>query len=440
MFTWLGKLLNLLPPTRTPTYQGLFFGRGAGMPVNPSTVLTHATVWACTRIISETISTLGWHVMNNKPDGTRERSLTDKLLWILNSQANPEMTAFTWRETALLHAMIYGNHYSEIERDGGGRPVALWPIDLLRTDVQIRRSESGSMVYRATPENGDARDIAQANMIHLHGLGSDGLYGLSVIQLARRSIGSGLAMGEFGANFFANGAHVGIALKHPGKLSEPAKDNLKKSFNAAYAGPQNVAKTFVLEEGMELERLSMTMLDAQFLESRAFDVLEICRWFRVPPHKVADLQRATFSNIEHQAIEFVTDTILPWCRRLEQEVDIKLIGYGLQGIKSTRLNIDTLLRGDVTSRFNAYEKGRLGGWLSANDVRRLENMAPIENGDIYLQPMNYMEAGEERPTTGAAAAPAEDPEDTTDATTSATAPEDSAVTVLRTPPWRRAHG
>jgi HK97 family phage portal protein len=439
MFDWIRKLVNLVPQPRTPTYQGLFYGRNAGMVVNPATILTHATVWACARIISETIATLGWHVMNNKPDGTRERSLNDKLIRLLNSQANPEMTAFTWRETALLHAMIYGNHYSEIVRDGGGRPIELWPLDPVRTPVTIKHNDAGELRFCVSAEDYE-REIPAANMLHVHGLGSDGHYGLSVLQLARRSIGSGLAMGEFGANFFANGAHVGIALKHPGKLSEQAKDYLKKSFNAAYSGPTNVAKTVVLEEGMELERLSMTMLDAQFLESRAFDVLEICRWFRVPPHKVADLQRATFSNIEHQAIEFVTDTILPWCRRLEQEVDIKLIGYGLQVTKSTRLNIDTLLRGDVMSRFNAYEKGRLGGWLSANDVRRLENMGPIENGDIYLQPMNYMEAGEERPTTGAAAAPAEDPEDTTDATTSATAPEDSAVTVLRTPPWRRAHG
>jgi HK97 family phage portal protein len=366
------------------------YGKGAGMVVSQNTALNLAGVWACVRIISETIATLGWHIVENRPDGTRQRITNSQNDWLLNIAANPEMTAFSWREVALAHALLLGNHYSEIERDIGNRPRNLYPLPIGTVDPM--RSETGELVYRVWSDDG-FRIVPARNMIHIHGLGWDGLVGSSVLEVARRSLGAGLAMDEFGANFYGNGAHIGAALKHPGKLSDAAKDYLKASFKEAYSGAGAAFKTVVLEEGMDIAKLTMSMVDAQFLESRKFHIQEICRWFRVPPHKLADLERATFSNIEHQAIEFVQDTILPWCRRLEQEIDLKLFSDRRQGAVSTRLNIDTLLRGDIVSRFNAYEKGRLGGWLSANDVRRLENLNPIENGDIYLQPLNYAEAG-----------------------------------------------
>jgi len=364
--------------------------RAAGVWVTEDTAMQFSAVWSCVRIISETIATLGWHIVTEQPDGSRQRESGSPLDRMLNAMANPEMTAFTWRETAIAHCLLWGNHYSEIVRDNRGMPVALYPIDPAR--VLMTRDSEDQVIYRITG-NGDAlADLAAQNVLHIHGLGFDGSVGLSVVGYARQSIGVGLALDEFGSSFYANGAHIGTALRHPGKLSKDAKTALREGFNAAYSGSSSAFKTVVLEEGMDIARMQMSMVDAQFIESRKFAISEICRWFRVPPHKVADLDRATFSNIEHQAIEFVSDTILPWCRRLEQEVDSKLIG---QWRRTTRLNIDTLLRGDIASRYAAYDKGRIGGWLSANDIRRMENMNPIAHGDIYLQPLNYIEAGTE---------------------------------------------
>lgn len=401
---WWQNLLALVPRPK-PDSPMPAWGRGAGMLVNEATALNSAAVWSCVRIISETVATLGWHVIDNGRDGSRKRIIGTPVDWMLNSQANAEMTAFTWRETALCHVLLTGNHFSEIQRDGGGRPIGLWP--LAPGSVKIERNAGGELFYIINAGTQGEATLEARNVLHIHGLGWDGTTGFSVLTVARRSIGAALAQDEFGANFYRNGAHFGAALKHPGKLSENAKDYLKASLKDAFSGAENAFKTLVLEEGMDIAKLTMSMVDAQFLESRKFQVSEICRWFRVPPHKVADLDRATFSNIEHQSIEFVQDTILPWCRRLEQEVDLKLIGDRRQGAISTRLNIDTLLRGDIVSRFNAYEKGRLGGWLSANDVRRLENLNPIPNGDLYLQPMNYIEAGTEMPEPKPAPAPAE---------------------------------
>jgi HK97 family phage portal protein len=383
-----GRIVDALRRPRIEAPAPVFM-RVAGVTVSEDSALRFGAVWSCVRIISETIATLGWHVVRENLDGTRERVIDSPLDRMLNAQANAEMTAFSWRETALAHCLLWGNHYSEIRRDFAGRPVALFPIH--PASVVPERNADGALTYRVRQETDADVVLPARDVLHIHGLGFDGVVGLSVVDYARQSIGVGLALDKFGASFYENGAHVGMALRHPGKLSPQAKDTLKAGIQEAYSGPTKAFKTVVLEEGMDITKLSMSMVDAQFLDSRKFQISEICRWFRVPPHKVADLDRATFSNIESQAIEFVQDTILPWCRRLEQEVDAKLIG---QWKTSTRLNIDTLLRGDIAARYGAYEKGRLGGWLSINDVRRLENMNPIEaGGDVYLQPMNYVEAG-----------------------------------------------
>lgn len=366
-------------------------GRGAGMAVNVDSALAHATVWACVRIISETIATLGWHITRDLPNGERDRVTGTPLDWLLNVQPNPEMTSFTWRELVLVHALMSGNHYSEIQRDAMGRPIWLWPLDPERCWPD--RDSTGALIYRYYRQQGGIETLPARNVLHIHGLGWDGLSGYSVISVASRSLGSGIALDEHGANFFRNGAHLGLIFEHPKALSQTAWDRLQASI-AERTGPGNSFKTLIAEEGMKPAKFQMSMIDAQFLESRKFQVSEICRWFRVPPHKVADLERATFSNIEHQAIEFVQDTILPWCKRLEQEVDLKLFGVARQGNVHTRLNVDTLLRGDIKSRFEAYGQARQWGWLSVNDIRRLENSNGIgEDGDIYLQPSNMVEAG-----------------------------------------------
>jgi HK97 family phage portal protein len=390
-------------------------GRSADRYVDPDVAMTYATFWACVRLISEQIATLSWHVLRDLPNGDRERE-RGPIDWLLNVQANPEMTAFSWRETVVAHLLTVGKHYSEIQRDTMGRPIWLWPLDPARVTPE-RDAVTNALQYRVYGADGSSTVIAARDMFAPHGLGWDGITGKSVVQMAARSIGAGLTMDEYNASFYANGTHLGLVLEHPKALSEGARERLKKDISDRTGG-RGAFKAIVAEEGLKLSKATMTMTDAQFLESRKFQRSEICTWFRVPPHKIGDLEKATFSNIEHQAIEFVVDTLLPWCRRLETEVDIKLFGMQRQGKVYTRLNIDTLLRGDMKSRYDAYGVGRQWGWLSVNDILRLEGRNGIgEQGDIYLQPVNMVEAGTEVPAAAPAApaaipAPEEEPKPT----------------------------
>lgn len=376
-------------------------GRSADRFVDADVAFTYATFWACVRLISEQIATLSWHVLEDKPNGDRER-VKGPMDWLLNVQANPEMTAFSWRETVLAHLLTVGAHYSEIQRDTMGRPIWLWPIDPARVTPQ-RNETTNELEYRVWGADGSSTIVAARNMFAPHGLGWDGVTGKSVVSMAARSIGAGLTMDDYNASFYANGTHLGLVLEHPKTLSPQAKENLTKAIGERTGG-KGAFRAIVAEEGLKLSKATMSMTDAQFLESRKFQRSEICTWFRVPPHKIGDLEKATFSNIEHQAIEFVVDTLLPWCRRLETEVDIKLFGIQRQGKVYTRLNIDTLLRGDMKSRYDAYGVGRQWGWLSVNDILRLEGRNGIgPDGDIYLQPVNMVEAGAPLPGPAASA-------------------------------------
>ncbi len=366
-------------------------GRAADRFVDADVAMTYATFWACVRLISEQIATLSWHVLRDLPNGDRERE-KGAMDWILNVQANTEMTAFSWRETVVAHLLTVGAHYSEIQRDNSGRPIWLWPIAPGRV-LPERNESTNDLQYRVWGADGSSTVIEARNMFAPHGLGWDGITGKSVVAMAARSIGAGLTMDEYNASFFANGTHLGLVLEHPKSLSEAARERLKKDISER-SGGKGAFKAIVAEEGLKLSKATMTMTDAQFLESRKYQRSEICTWFRVPPHKIGDLEKATFSNIEHQAIEFVVDTLLPWCKRLETEVDIKLFGMQRQGKVYTRLNIDTLLRGDMKSRYDAYGVGRQWGFLSVNDILRLEGRNGIgSDGDIYLQPVNMVEAG-----------------------------------------------
>jgi HK97 family phage portal protein len=393
IYTVASSVWNLVARPR-PSSRIIWPGTSGGVYVSQDVALQLAAVWRCVHILAETISTLGWHIIDEAPDGSRKRETGGALPWLLNVQANPEMTAFTWRELVMNHVLLWGNHYSEIQRDRSGRPIWIWPLD--PQAVSLDRNETGQLIYKVY--GASPAIISPNDMIHVKGMGYDGLIGYSVIRFAAQSMGMSYSMEQFGSAFFHNGAHLGLILEHPGTLSPASRDNLLKSLDEKYRGGRNAFKALIAEEGMKLNKASMPLVDAQFLESRQNQVPEICRWFGVPPHKVGDLSRATFSNIEHQAIEFVQDSILPWCRRLEQEVDLKLIGFRRQGNVYTRLNIDTLLRGDFASRMVGYTAGRNGGWYSPNDIRRLEGMDPLgPEGDIYLQPLNMVPLGTKPP-------------------------------------------
>lgn len=388
---WMQKLWNLVAPAPL-RFTGPLAARGGGMLVNTDTALGLSTVWGCVNAITGAIAPLEWCEMQTQPDGTNKEVRTN-VNWLLNKQANPEMTAFSWRELAIVQVLLVGNHYSEIERDNMGRPIWLWP---LRPEyVQPDRDVDGKLVYRVWGSTGGETILSSANVIHIKGLGWDGLVGHSVISMARRTIGAALAMDEYWSKFYENGTHLGLIFEHPRKLTPDAKSLFEKSLTERFTGPQKAFRAMVTEEGMKLSKATMTMVDAQFNESRRSMATDICKWFRVPPHKVAELDRSTNNNIEHQSIEFVQDAVAPMCRRLEQECDIKLYGRTAQRSMYTKLDTDPLLRGDLLSRYTAYEKGRNGGFLSADDIREMEDRNPLPdgNGDIYLQPLNFVEAG-----------------------------------------------
>lgn len=301
------------------------------------------------------------------------------------------MTSFVFRETLMSHLLIWGNAYAQIIRDGAGRVLALYP--LLPNKVDVQRDEKGEIYYvysRNTEENpnfkqyGDIK-LKKEDVLHIPGLGFDGLIGYSPIAMAKNAVGMTLACEEYGASFFANGANPGGVLEHPGVLKDPSK--VRESWNAVYRGTNNAHKIAVLEEGMKYQQIGIPPEEAQFLETRKFQINEIARLYRIPPHMVGDLEKSSFSNIEQQSLEFVKYTLDPWVIRWEQSLQKALLLPGEKGKYFIKLNVDGLLRGDYQSRMNGYSIGRQNGWLSANDIREMEDLNPLsdeEGGNLYL--------------------------------------------------------
>lgn len=358
----------------------------AGQRVDEDRALRYSAIWACVRVISESIAVLPWQLFRKEENGRTE--VTNDLAWMLQVRPNDEMSPFAFKELMSRRALLGGNAYAEIARDQMGRPAALWPI-LPERVCPERDPTSGEIYYRVNDVNGDTVLLDANDVFHLKGPGGDGIVGYSVIRMASEAIGLGLAMQEFGASFFGNGAHVGGALFHPKSLSDLARKNLEQSLHKS-AGRRSALSLRVFEEGMKYERIGIPPEDAQFLESRNFQVRDIARWYRVPPHKIADLSDAKWANIEQQAIDFVGDAIVPWVTRIEQEANIKFFGRNNRGTMYTKLNVSALLRGDQKARYDSYAVGRQWGWLNANDVRGLEDMNPLPKGqgDQYLVPAN----------------------------------------------------
>ncbi len=353
--------------------------------VNEFVALNYSAVFLATRIISETLACAPWHVFRRIAENERERLIDHPVDYLLSVQANPETDAFSWVRTVGGHLCTWGNHYSEIERNGSGQPVALWQISPER--VKPFRRENGSIAYRVKdPDGGRFVDIPARDMFHAKGLGFDGLVGYSPLRLAREAISLGLSAERFGESFFDNDARSSLALTHPGRLDREVQERLRDSISEQHAGPVNAWKPLVLEEGMDVKTLSVPGKDAQFLETRSFQVVEIARWYRIPPHKLMELSKATFSNIEEQNREFATDAILPWARSLESEARIKLIGS--DRALFTKLNLNGLMRGNMDARSSFYNTMTNIGAITPNEVRAFEDMNPIEGGDERVIPKN----------------------------------------------------
>lgn len=366
-----------------------------GVKVNEDTALTLGSVWACVRVIAESLSGLPWLVYRRRRDGGRDLQNDHPLNWILDIQPNPEMTAFTFRETMLAHVLTWGNAFAEIERSAAG-PTWLWPITPDR--VEVHRI-NGDIWYEVSNEGAPPTWLSSDEMLHIRGLGFDGLVGYSVIKMAARSVGLGIAIDEASSQLFSNDSTPGGVLKHPGRLSDTARANLIESWQKRHGGPYNRRKVAVIEEGMDWVQTGLPPEDSQLIQQRQFTATEICRWFRVPPHKIADLSRATFSNIEHQSIEFVEDTLRPWAERLESEANVKLFGRNNRGTLETIIDLEERKRGDTASRSAYYVAMFDRGILSINEVRQRENLNPIgPDGDKRFVPMNMVlldKAGEE---------------------------------------------
>lgn len=369
----------------------------AGVTVTPEAAMTSSAVAACVRVIAESIASLPVHIYERSGDG-RRRVRDEPLVWMIENEPNRIMSSFTLRETMMAHALVWGNAYAIILRDGAGRPTELLPV--VPHGVRVRKAPAGTLVYDFwidSPAGNIFGSFDQANVIHVPGLAFDGITGISPIRYAARAIGLSIAAETFGAALFGNSSMPAGYIKLAEKLTSEQISRLRESWYSAYGGLANANKTAVLFGGAEFQRISIPPNEAQFLETRRFQVAEIARWYRVPLHMIGDLERATFSNIEHQSTDFVVHTLRPWLTRLEQEFNRKLFPSDSEtnrpASRYLEFNVDGLLRGDVKTRGDYYVRGRQWGWLSANDIRRLENMEPIENGDVYLSPLNMVEAG-----------------------------------------------
>ena len=371
-------------------FRYLFGTSTSGKNVNEFTAMQTTAVYACVRILSETLAALPLQLYRYTPGG-KERVYDHPLYHLLHDEPNPEMTSFIFRETLMSHLLIWGNAYAQIIRDRLGRVQGLYP---LRPDkMTVCRDESGQIYYiytKTSDENPAIKPYGQVplrkdEVLHIPGLGFDGLVGYSPIAMARNAVGMTMACEEYGASFFANGASPSGVLEHPGVLKDPAK--VRDSWNAVYQGSANAHKVAVLEEGMKYQQIGIPPEEAQFLETRKFQLNEIARLYRIPPHMIGDLEKSSFNNIEQQSMEFVKYTLDPWVIRWEQAMQKALFLPEEKKQYFLKFNVNGLMRGDYESRMTGYSIGRQNGWLSANDIREMEDMNPVpdeEGGNLYL--------------------------------------------------------
>ena len=365
-------------------------GSTAGKYVNERSAMQMTAVYSCVRILAEAVAGLPLHLYKYTESGGKEKAIDHPLYLLLHDEPNPEMSSFVFRETLMTHLLLWGNAYAQIIRNGKNEVIALYP--LMPNKMSVDRDEHGQLYYTYQRSNEEAPTMKGSSVIlkpsdvlHIPGLGFDGLVGYSPIAMAKNAIGMAIACEEFGAKFFANGAAPSGVLEHPGTIKDPSR--VRDAWQSQFGGSSNSGKVAVLEEGMKYTPISISPEQAQFLETRKFQINEIARIFRVPPHMVGDLEKSSFSNIEQQSLEFVKYTLDPWVIRWEQSIMRSLLTPEEKKTYYAKFNLDGLLRGDYQSRMNGYAIGRQNGWMSANDIRELENLDRIpeeEGGDLYL--------------------------------------------------------
>lgn len=369
----------------------------SGVPVDERTAMSFIAVFAAVRILSDSIGTLPL-ILYKRLERGKERATDHPVYRLLHDAPHSTMTAATFKGLIQGHVSTWGNGYAKIVRDGAGDPVELQPRLPDRTAPV--RSRSKGVLYHTWDELGREEWLAPSEILHIPGLGFDGMVGYSPIALAREGIGLGLAAERFGASFYGNGVHANYHLVHPAKLSQDAYERLKKSFAMNATGEAAWHKPLIFEEGMKPEKVTIPPDEAQFLETRKFSVTEIARLFRVPPHMLADLERATFSNIEQMGREFVTYSLMPWLVKWEQECSRKLLSDEEQKTHFCEFLVDDLLRGDTVARTQAYHNLVIDGIMTRNEVRERENMNPLDGLDEPLEPVNLQKVGEDNNAKG----------------------------------------
>ena len=368
-----------------------FMGNSSsGKTVTERSAMQMTAVYACVRILSEAVAGLPLHFYRYKADGSKEKAIDSNLYHLIHDEPNPEMSSFVFRETLMTHLLLWGNAYAQIIRNGKGEVIALYP--LMPNKMSVDRDENGKLYYTYTRSdcepnamNGSSVVLEPKDVLHIPGLGFDGLVGYSPIAMAKNAIGLAIATEEFGSKFFANGAAPSGVLEHPGTIKDPSR--VREAWQSQFGGSGNSGKVAVLEEGMKYTPISISPEQAQFLETRKFQINEIARIFRVPPHMVGDLEKSSFSNIEQQSLEFVKYTLDPWVVRWEQSLSRSLLSEDEKKQYFFKFNLEGLLRGDYQSRMNGYAIARQNGWMSANDIRELEDLdklSPEQGGDLYL--------------------------------------------------------
>lgn len=355
------------------------------------TAMQTTAVYACVRILAEAVAGLPLHLYQQTVDGGKERHTEHPLYYLLHDAPNTEMTSFVFRETLMAHLLIWGNAYAQILRNGRGRIIALYP--LLPDKMTVHRNTKGDIYYTYRRDfydrHGNEETTLRADeVLHIPGLGFDGLVGYSPIAMAKNAVGMAIATEEYGSNFFGNGANPGGVLEHPGTIKDIQR--VKDSWNAAYQGSDNAHRVAVLEEGMRFSPIGIPPEQSQFLQTRRFQLNEIARIFRVPPHMIGDLEKSSFSNIEQQSLEFVKYTLNPWVIRWEQAINQTLLLPSERSKLFVKFNVDGLLRGAYKERMDGYAIGIQNGFLSPNCVRQLENLNRIEHGDVFAMNGNMV--------------------------------------------------
>lgn len=360
----------------------------SGMRVSADNALRLAAVYASVRILAETMASLPFVLYRQRTDGGKDRVTDHWLYRLLAKRPNRYQNPFEWREMLQGHLALRGNAYNQIVANSRGEITELVPIHPDRIKMEL--TPSGDYRYRVMDRLGNESIVPRGDIWHLRGLSSDGLMGMSPIELARESLGMALAAQDYGSRFFANDAKpTGGWIEFPGSFKDAeAKKVFRESYQQAQSGA-NRGKVLVLENGMKFHEVGVTNKDAQFLELRKFQITDIARLFRIPPHMIADLERATFSNIEQQSLEFVMHTMTPWAERWEASIESELLLDGDE--LEVEFDFANLMRGDAASRSSYYQSGIQNGWLTRNEARIAENLNPLDGLDEPLRPLNMVE-------------------------------------------------